>query len=57
MYSINPEGGGSTVLHLSDQLLLYSYQQAQKFHLNKDFIQMLEREIRKRALESMKLSS
>ncbi|PIC79912.1 sporulation histidine kinase inhibitor Sda [Sporosarcina sp. P18a] len=45
------------MLHLSDQMLLYSYQQAQKHHLNVEFIQMLEREIRKRALESIKLSS
>lgn len=45
------------MLHLSDQMLLYSYHQAQKHHLNLEFIQMLEREIRKRALESIKLSS
>ncbi|PID14217.1 sporulation histidine kinase inhibitor Sda [Sporosarcina sp. P34] len=45
------------MLHLSDQMLLYSYQQAQKHQLNVEFIQMLEYEIRKRALESIKLSS
>ncbi|ARD48968.1 sporulation protein [Sporosarcina sp. P37] len=45
------------MLHLSDQLLLYSYQQAQKLRLSHEFIQMLEREIQKRALESIKLSS
>ncbi|PIC76016.1 sporulation histidine kinase inhibitor Sda [Sporosarcina sp. P19] len=54
---MHPKGGGSTVPHLSDQLLIYSYQQAQKYHLNLEFIQLLEREIRKRALESIKLSS
>ncbi|AXH98351.1 sporulation histidine kinase inhibitor Sda [Sporosarcina sp. PTS2304] len=44
------------MLELSDQLLLYSYQQARRLELNQEFINLLKREIQKRALESMQPS-
>ncbi|WP_153730552.1 sporulation histidine kinase inhibitor Sda [Sporosarcina obsidiansis] len=44
------------MFQLSDQMLLYSYQQAQRLNLSQEFIQLLEREIQKRALELTHLS-
>lgn len=43
------------MVELSDQMLLYSYQQARKLNLNVAFICLLEKEIEQRALESMQL--
>ncbi|WP_301109049.1 sporulation histidine kinase inhibitor Sda [Sporosarcina sp.] len=43
------------MLQLSDQLLLYSYQQAQRLKLSQEFIVMLEREIQKRSLKLSRL--
>ncbi|MDV6379050.1 sporulation histidine kinase inhibitor Sda [Sporosarcina sp. GW1-11] len=45
------------MLELSDQLLLYSYQQARKLNLNQEFIKLLKREIQTRSLESMQPSN
>ncbi|MGE7544852.1 MULTISPECIES: sporulation histidine kinase inhibitor Sda [Sporosarcina] len=49
------KGGGSIMFQLSDQMLLYSYQQAQRLKLSPEFIRLLEREIEKRSLESTHL--
>ncbi|MBY0221469.1 sporulation histidine kinase inhibitor Sda [Mammaliicoccus sciuri] len=43
------------MFQLSDQMLLYSYQQAQRLKLSPEFIRLLEREIEKRSLESTHL--
>ncbi|WP_153722070.1 MULTISPECIES: sporulation histidine kinase inhibitor Sda [Sporosarcina] len=43
------------MLQLSDQLLIYSYQQARRLKLNNEFIVMLEREIQKRSLKLSRL--
>ena len=56
MHDIHLNGGDSIMFQLSDQLLLYSYQQARRLKLCPEFIQLLEREIRKRSLESTHLS-
>ncbi|RYL91550.1 sporulation histidine kinase inhibitor Sda [Sporolactobacillus sp. THM7-4] len=36
--------------NLSDDLLIESYVKAKKYHLNQDFIHLIERELEKRSL-------
>ncbi|WEG14916.1 sporulation histidine kinase inhibitor Sda [Pullulanibacillus sp. KACC 23026] len=43
--------------HLSDELLLESYYKAKELRLSRDFIQLIEKEISRRALDKHLTSS